>query len=112
MRRLLHTALTTLRMPDAAPTTQAVAAWLHRVAVRAALAARKQSRGGVDLTSEPGFTPPSAEAAEELRMLEEEVERLPDRYRVPMVLCHLDGKTNAEAVVARMARIRRLDAVV
>jgi RNA polymerase sigma factor (sigma-70 family) len=75
---------------------QAVAAWLHRVAVRASSAARKASRSGVELTGEPAAAAPP-ESSEELRMLEEEVERLPDRYRLPMVLCYLDGKTNAEA---------------
>jgi RNA polymerase sigma factor (sigma-70 family) len=96
--------------------TQCLAAWLHRVAVRAAGAARKQTRAAVELTREPSAAAPAADSAEELRILEEEVERLPDRYRLPMVLCYLDGRTNAQAaallgipegtVYSRLARAR------
>ena len=34
---------------------------------------------------------------EEAEMLHEEISRLPDRYRVPIVLCYLEGLTQAEA---------------
>ena len=32
-----------------------------------------------------------------LQLLEDELSRLPDRYRLPMILCELEGKTHQEA---------------
>ena len=41
-------------------------------------------------------------------MLHEEIGRLPDRYRTPVVLCYLEGLTHEEAVArARMAHWNR-----
>src|SRR5262249_57739013 len=47
--------------------------------------------------------PPVADPApnllwEQVRaVLDEEISRLPEKYRLPMVLCYLEGKTNDEA---------------
>jgi RNA polymerase sigma factor (sigma-70 family) len=83
-----------------------VGGWLHRVAFRLALGAkarratrdaREESLGDRTL---PACTPdPAAEAArrEVRRLLDGEVNRLPDRYRVPFVLCCLEGRSNADA---------------
>jgi hypothetical protein len=46
--------------------------------------------------------PESAEYADLRLPLHEELGRLPDRYRAPIVLCHLEGKTHEEA--ARLLR--------
>jgi RNA polymerase sigma factor (sigma-70 family) len=73
--------------------------WLYGVAYRTALkakvtAARRAARermvpGKVQTSDEP--------AADWLPLLDQEVSRLPDKYRVPVVLCDLEGKTGREA---------------
>jgi RNA polymerase sigma factor (sigma-70 family) len=82
-----------------------VAAWLHGVARRIALKAC--SAGGRALIRlaplpegppAPGPGPPEELAARELlRALEEEVGRLPEAQRMPVVLCCLDGLSQEEA---------------
>jgi RNA polymerase sigma factor (sigma-70 family) len=99
-----------------------LANWLYGVAsrmalkVRAATAKRRQrERGLTDL--------PASEAAQELvwrdlrPVLDEELNRLPERYRVPMVLCYLEGHTHQQAarllgcsretITTRLARARK-----
>lgn len=79
---------------------QAVAAWLHTVATRIALQAREEAgrRPVQGLAVEPvdrsGPTGPDPELA---AVLDQEVSRLPVKYREPFVLCCLQGKTNEEA---------------
>ena len=81
-----------------------VACWLHGVALRLSAKVKRgavrrrlrERRGGEIMTArrgEPG-APPSAECWEELH---EELERLPARYREPIVLCHLEGLTQEQA---------------
>ena len=79
-----------------------LANWLYgvayRVAVRARVnAARRQAREarGVEMAA----AEPQAEGIDpELRpALYEELNRLPEKYRAPVVLCYLQGKTNEEA---------------
>jgi RNA polymerase sigma factor (sigma-70 family) len=82
----------------------AVASWLHGVALRLAAkvkrgAARRRSherRGGEIMSARRGEPegPTSVESWDELH---EELERLPDRYREPIVLCHLEGLTQEQA---------------
>jgi RNA polymerase sigma factor (sigma-70 family) len=79
-----------------------VGPWLHAVALRVALkartlAARRRVRHAEIVRQA------AAEAAGEspwddlLPMLDEELSRLPEKYRTPLVLCYLEGKTNEEA---------------
>ncbi|VTR94185.1 sigma-70 family rna polymerase sigma factor : Uncultured bacterium genome assembly Metasoil_fosmids_resub OS=uncultured bacterium PE=4 SV=1: Sigma70_r2: Sigma70_r4_2: WD40 [Gemmata massiliana] len=82
----------------------ALAAWLHRVAVRAAFdlsaARRSAHRLSAAHPDAPDRRPgPFREAcAREVRaLLDSGLNRLPDKLRLPFVLCELEGRTNAEA---------------
>jgi len=75
--------------------------WLHRVASRTAVKARVRA---ARLTSRecaaavPEAAPVVDEPDGELRaVLDEEVGRLPEKYRLPVVLCYLEGLTNEQA---------------
>jgi RNA polymerase sigma factor (sigma-70 family) len=75
--------------------------WLHRVALRVARRVRlktaqrrAQERNWTTSEAEYHSDPPDFSL---LRLLREEVSRLPDSYRLPVVLCYLEGKSNAEA---------------
>ena len=82
---------------------EALAAWLHRIACRTAARLRadrtrradRHAGGAVDHLPAPPPADPSW--AELLRVLDEEVERLPARHRAAFVLCCLEGKTGEEA---------------
>ena len=64
---------------------------------------RRESFGGADLSAEPIDDVHRPELSlvsrEELDALHEEVCRLPERYRIPIVLCELEGLTYHEAVL-------------
>jgi len=77
----------------------ALPAWLHRVAVRIATRLARSRKTSARITIEPSMAPshdPLAQA-EVLGALDEEVNRLPERFRRAVVLCYLDGLTAAEA---------------
>jgi RNA polymerase sigma factor (sigma-70 family) len=79
---------------------ESVAGWLYRVAWRIAQKARARRRATQPLPEVPlpGGDPAGATEGRDLRLvLDEEVSRLPTKYRVPFVLCYLEGKTNVEA---------------
>jgi RNA polymerase sigma factor (sigma-70 family) len=81
---------------------QAVGSWLYRVAYRVALRAKlvagKRAAKQTGVTNEPVAPPAPDPAWGDLRpVLDDEINRLPEKYRAPFVLCYLDGKTNEEA---------------
>jgi RNA polymerase sigma factor (sigma-70 family) len=90
----------------------------YRTAIKArAAAARRQARERqVERMPEPVTTPTLPSDVEPL--LDEELSRLPDKYRIPIVLCDLQGKTRKQAahqlgcpegtVAGRLARARTL----
>jgi RNA polymerase sigma factor (sigma-70 family) len=83
----------------------ALAAWLHGVAYRVASGARAVARRRRREQPTPDLDPvdprldPLAEltAREALWILEDEVQRLPRAYRLPLVLCCLHGVSQEEA---------------
>jgi RNA polymerase sigma factor (sigma-70 family) len=70
----------------------------HRVALKArARAARRRKQERRFAQMRPGDVPVQA-GWEELRpVLDAELSRLPEKYRYPLVLCYLQGKTHDEA---------------
>jgi RNA polymerase sigma factor (sigma-70 family) len=99
----------------------ALAAWLYAVAFRIARKARASRSRRPVLRSDLPEIPAAPESPEwlwrEIRaVLDEEVNRLPDKYQRPFVLCYLEGKTNEQAaaelgcplgtVLSRLARAR------
>jgi len=101
---------------------ESVGSWLHGVAYRTAIKAKVAARrrraaerqAPLAATVEGG---PDLIWRELRPVLDEEISLLPERYRVPVVLCYLEGKTNAEAakllrwpmgtVATRLARARQ-----
>jgi RND family efflux transporter MFP subunit len=79
-----------------------LAPWLYGVARRTALEARLRGarrRARERPIVDTATADPAARAAwADLRpVLDEEIARLPERYRVPFVMCYLEGRTNGDA---------------
>jgi RNA polymerase sigma factor (sigma-70 family) len=80
----------------------ALAAWLYKVAFRIALKARKRSarHAARPLTEPPAVAPGEELLWRDLRpVLDEELDRLPEKYRAPVLLCDLQGLTHEEAAL-------------
>ena len=106
-RRILHdehraedafqaTFLILVRKAGSIRKQQSVASWLHGVALRLARKAkaeavqakrpdaRKHSQSAVDVEAEASWN-------ELQEILDNELQRLPENYRLPLVLCYLEG---------------------
>jgi RNA polymerase sigma factor (sigma-70 family) len=84
---------------DAATLGSWLYAVAHRVAVRArADAARRAAREGVAAARRSeGVEPPDPSWREAVAILHEELDRLPDTYRLVLLLCDLGGRSREEA---------------
>jgi RNA polymerase sigma factor (sigma-70 family) len=77
-------------------------AWLHGVAYRVAQrmrwnADRRLEQRSLAAPASPARPPEDVSWREICSLLDEELQRLPVRYRAPLVLCHLQGQTREEA---------------
>ena len=80
--------------------------WLYGVAHRVAVKARDAGRTRTRKEKEASAKATEPEATSDLSwreactLLHAELDKLPDRYRLPLLLCYLEGKTRDEAAVA------------
>lgn len=72
--------------------------WLYGVAYRTALKARIMNAKRRAKEKQAGQQPRSESSADEelLEQLDHELNRLPEKYRVPVVLCELEGRSRRE----------------
>ena len=77
----------------------ALGAWLHRVAYRTALQVRSDAarRRKIEEVAGLARSAGSADRDDVGAALHEEIERLPERFRRPVVLCYLEGMTRDQA---------------
>jgi RNA polymerase sigma factor (sigma-70 family) len=100
------TFLVMIRKAESLDMWGSLASWLYGVAYRTALkarseAARRRLHERRAAESAPTSAAESEAAAPELQqVLDQELGQLPEKYRAPLMLCYLEGKTNEEA--ARM----------
>jgi RNA polymerase sigma factor (sigma-70 family) len=101
---------------------QAIPGWLYTVAYRTALEARarndrrRRKEKQVEAMPQPETTDP--EARDWQPVLDQELSRLPEKYRLPVILCDLEGRPRKEVerhlhlregtLSSRLATARRL----
>jgi RNA polymerase sigma factor (sigma-70 family) len=115
------TFLLLVRKADSIGRPESVGSWLYGVAYRLA---RQVQANNARRPTTPGELPEVAiESPDQVQwqdvgsVLDEEIDRLPECYRTPFILCHVQGKTNEEAaqqlgcakgtVLSRLARARQ-----
>jgi RNA polymerase sigma factor (sigma-70 family) len=101
-----------VRRAGAVDQNRSLASWLYGVAYRTALKARsrtvrlrsreRQAETMPQLAAEEideiAADPSGRLALQEMRVvLDDELNRLPEKYRAPLLLCYLEGKTNEQA---------------
>ena len=96
--------LVLVRQAAALRSRETVGNWLYGVAYHTALKARAQVRRRRDKEQTVRDTPPSPSPPQECwrdlqAVLDEELKRLPAKYREAVVLCDLEGKTRKEAAL-------------
>jgi RNA polymerase sigma factor (sigma-70 family) len=112
-QRLLHdgheaedafqaTFLVLVRKAGALGKRQPLSSWLYEVAYRTALkargnAVRRRAHERQAAAMGPAHTDSETHWLELRGVLDEELSRLPNKYRAPLVLCYLQGKSNQEA---------------
>jgi RNA polymerase sigma factor (sigma-70 family) len=79
---------------------QALPSWLYMVAYRTALKAktrndrRRRKERQVEIMPHPAVPP--AEAGDWRPVLDRELSRLPEKYRMPVIMCDLEGRTRKD----------------
>jgi RNA polymerase sigma factor (sigma-70 family) len=87
---------------DSIGKRESLASWLHGVAYRCAARlrsgnARRRLHEAQVLPGPATVLPPDPSWGEVRQALDEELARLPEKYRAPLVLCYLRGMTQCEA---------------
>ena len=96
------TLLVLVRKAHSIRKSEAVGGWLYGVAYRVALkvkaeAARRQKAESAVRTADSWEAADVSAELELRRALDEEILRLPAKYRTPLVLCYFEGKTYTAA---------------
>ncbi|HVK17405.1 MAG TPA: RNA polymerase sigma factor, partial [Fimbriiglobus sp.] len=99
---------------------QAVAAWLYRVAYRLAVRVAGQCRptSAADLDQLSAAAPLAGPDPDAVRLLHDELARMSEKYRAPVLLCFFDGLSHTDAarrlgwpvgtVAGRIARAKEM----
>jgi RNA polymerase sigma factor (sigma-70 family) len=109
-----------IRKANAVRWKTSIAGWLYQVAHRVALRSRARiARRAAALADSRSHAParlPDASDDDRCGTIEEEIARLPESLRLPVVMCYIQGLTNSEAasrigcpegtVASRLARAR------
>lgn len=116
------TFLVLVRKADSIRPREMVGNWLHGVACHTAMkaklySARRQTRENKSAQEQASEAPETPDNGW-LHLLDQELNGLPTQYRVPIVLCDLEGKTRKEAarvmgcpegtISGRLARARQM----